>query len=171
MIRTHLVFVRGCLALCALLILTLPAGAAERASVAGLLASYEQVRQALVVDDAAALERPAAELLATVEALRQDFDAAAAGVPAGEAEAARALLAEIAKGAQALDAASGLEPARDAFYELSKPLVRYRAIAEGEWPEVAYCSMAKKSWLQPAGEIGNPYYGRSMQRCGELVEG
>jgi hypothetical protein len=29
--------------------------------------------------------------------------------------------------------------------------------------------MAQKVWLQPKGEIGNPYYGQSMARCGEFV--
>jgi hypothetical protein len=30
--------------------------------------------------------------------------------------------------------------------------------------------MHKKSWLQPAGdEIGNPYAGQSMPKCGEVV--
>ena len=50
-------------------------------------------------------------------------------------------------------------------------MVQYRAQVEGdELPVVMYCSMAKKSWLQLAGgEIGNPYYGQSMARCGEAV--
>jgi hypothetical protein len=29
--------------------------------------------------------------------------------------------------------------------------------------------MAQQVWLQPKGEIGNPYYGQSMARCGEVV--
>ena len=36
-------------------------------------------------------------------------------------------------------------------------------------PAVAFCSMTQKVWLQPSGEIGNPYYGQSMARCGEFV--
>jgi hypothetical protein len=34
---------------------------------------------------------------------------------------------------------------------------------------VVYCAMAEKVWIQPKGEIGNPYYGQSMARCGEVV--
>ena len=41
--------------------------------------------------------------------------------------------------------------------------------AFGKSTVVAWCSMSKKSWLQPAGEIGNPYYGKEMPRCGEVV--
>ena len=36
-------------------------------------------------------------------------------------------------------------------------------------PAVAFCSMAQKVWLQPSGEIGNPYYGQSMAWCGKFV--
>ena len=39
-----------------------------------------------------------------------------------------------------------------------------RGVAE---PAGAYCPMHKRSWLQPDGEIGNPYGG--MPRCGEIV--
>ena len=37
-------------------------------------------------------------------------------------------------------------------------------------PEVVYCSMAKRSWLQPAGDITNPYYADAgMRGCGEIT--
>ena len=77
--------------------------------------------------------------------------------------------------AEALTGASDLGTARDAFYALSKPLVRWRAAvvasgrAEDELPVVVYCSMAKRSWLQPAGTIGNPYHGQALAECGEIV--
>jgi hypothetical protein len=36
-------------------------------------------------------------------------------------------------------------------------------------PLIVYCSMAKHSWLQPAGEINNPYYADgAIRECGEL---
>jgi hypothetical protein len=34
--------------------------------------------------------------------------------------------------------------------------------------KVAYCPMVRKSWLQKDGTISNPYYGSSMQTCGEF---
>jgi hypothetical protein len=44
------------------------------------------------------------------------------------------------------------------------------ALAAGEGPAVLYCSMKKRSWLQPDGETtGNPYYGREMPSCGEVI--
>lgn len=59
--------------------------------------------------------------------------------------------------------------ARAAMGELSKPLVRFREMATGEKPVVVYCSMEKKSWLQPEGEIGDPYLGQKMATCGQVV--
>jgi hypothetical protein len=124
-----------------------------------LMAPYEKIRFALSDDSLEGVADEAASIR----------DVAAADV-SGEAEEIRELLPEIAGLAADLAESSELAAARDAFYELSKLLVRYRANVDGERPEVVYCAMAKKSWLQPPGDIGNPYYGPSMQVCGEVVE-
>jgi hypothetical protein len=58
---------------------------------------------------------------------------------------------------------------RAAFGSLSKALVRYRQLVPDPAPVVVFCSMAQEVWLQPEGEIGNPYYGQSMARCGDVV--
>jgi hypothetical protein len=31
---------------------------------------------------------------------------------------------------------------------------------------VMHCPMARASWVQPTGPVANPYYGKSMLRCG-----
>jgi hypothetical protein len=31
------------------------------------------------------------------------------------------------------------------------------------------CDMAKESWLQEDDQIGNPYYGSEMYRCGKIT--
>ena len=51
-------------------------------------------------------------------------------------------------------------------------MIAYRAIAEETpKPQVVYCSMAKHSWLQPKGEVSNPYYAdEAMRTCGEIEE-
>lgn len=84
-------------------------------------------------------------------------------------EETRAPLRAIAELSGRLAQAQGLEATRGVYYGVSKPLVRYGEIAEGDVPVVVYCSMAKRSWLQPEGPIGNPYYGTSMLRCGKVV--
>ena len=77
----------------------------------------------------------------------------------------------VASRADALAQAADLEHARHAFAELSDAMIAYRKAAKEEpRPVVAYCSMAKHSWLQPKGELGNPYFDASMRGCGEITE-
>jgi hypothetical protein len=77
-------------------------------------------------------------------------------------------LDEMIAAADAIASAKSLEAARDGFYGLTKPMVRWReGLAQSDRPAVAYCPMHKRSWLQPGEEIGNPYGG--MPRCGSIV--
>ena len=139
----------------ALVLLTLTgiAGADTATTFSELMKPYEGIRQALVHDTIDGVAEKAA-------AIRKKADETA------DDEA----MPKISDFARQLGEASDLEGAREAFYELSKVMVRYRSKVGGEGlPVVAYCSMLKKSWLQPEGEIGNPYYGQSMAGCGEIV--
>jgi hypothetical protein len=115
------------------------------------LGHYEAVRKALLNDTVAGIPGHAAAL-----------GKLAKGAPAD-------LAPKIAGAAQKLSSAKDLKTARDAFYELSKPMVRWREAAGSQTHVVAFCPMSKRSWLQPKGEIGNPYYGKSMATCGEVV--
>jgi Cu(I)/Ag(I) efflux system membrane protein CusA/SilA len=77
---------------------------------------------------------------------------------------------EIATAAKGVAAAGDLDQARRAFAALSEVLIAYRETATEEpKPVVAYCSMEKKSWLQPEGPISNPYVDEEMRSCGEVV--
>jgi Cu(I)/Ag(I) efflux system membrane protein CusA/SilA len=77
---------------------------------------------------------------------------------------------EIAAQAHAVAEAGDIEKARQAFAVLSEATISYRATAdENPKPQVVYCSMAKHSWLQPKGQITNPYYADpAMRSCGEV---
>jgi hypothetical protein len=64
-----------------------------------------------------------------------------------------------------------IKEVRPAFGDLSDAVIA-RAKAEG-WKDLpdtklAYCPMARKSWLQKEATISNPYYGKSMLTCGEF---
>lgn len=59
--------------------------------------------------------------------------------------------------------------ARKAFGDLSAAMVRYRAMNGDRDSMVVHCDMVKKDWVQPKGEIGNPYTGKAMARCGRVV--
>lgn len=134
-----------------------------------LVDHYEQIRQALLHDVTEGVAEHAATIERVAEGLTQDLDAGRAGVEDSKVSEVADLLPDLQQAAAALAAAEGIDAAREALGQLTKPLVRYRELVEGERPVVAYCPMANKAWLQPAGELGNPYYGQSMARCGEIV--
>jgi Cu(I)/Ag(I) efflux system membrane fusion protein len=69
-----------------------------------------------------------------------------------------------------------LESARAAYRGVSHAMLRSAAMARG--PQTAkslthfYCPMVQGGggdWMQPGGELANPYRGEEMLRCGELV--
>lgn len=65
---------------------------------------------------------------------------------------------------------------RASFKNLSNALIRYLKEVDHKEDESSittytfYCPMAKKFWLQEDKDIGNPYYGKSMLKCGKLQE-
>ena len=108
---------------------------------------YETVRQALLSGSLDAVQRSANDLGDTARAEKQNA---------------------IAERASALAAAANLKGARDSFAMLSEEVIRFRDARSGNRPVVVYCSMEKKSWLQPKGAITNPYLDESMRSCGEV---
>jgi hypothetical protein len=133
-----------------------------------VLEYYESVRLMLVADSMDTVNTNGAAIAKELRSLENDFTQARAGVSGEAATVVREDLDEMITAADAIAGASSLDAARDAFYELTKPLIRWRqgVSADGR-PKVAYCPMYKRSWLQPGEEIGNPYGG--MPRCGEIV--
>lgn len=73
--------------------------------------------------------------------------------------------------AEALGKAKTITEARAAFKALNEILVRYLAkekVQTGQY-QVVYCDMAKATWLQTDKAVKNPYYGKSMLTCGQIV--
>lgn len=130
---------------------------------------YEIIRQALLHDGVDGVPTAAREVQDETEALEGELRDAAKGAVEGKHGELRDLLPEIRSASRELQAPGGLEQARAAFGSLSKAMVRYRRLIADPEPVVVFCSMAQEVWLQPKGEIGNPYYGQSMARCGEIV--
>jgi len=115
-----------------------------------IYSSYENVRQALLKNAIPDVQKSATAL---------------ASVARSEKQEAVAVQAETL--AEATDVAS----ARKVFAALSDEVIKFRAAGCCERPAVAYCSMEKKSWLQPTGmPIGNPYLDGSMRTCGQIVK-
>lgn len=120
-------------------------------SLKAVVGPYLEIQAALAADRTEGISAAASKI---------SVQAAAMGAP-GEA---------IAKAAKAVEGAADLEAARTAFGELSDAVI---AATKGDPSaaadlKVAYCPMAKKSWLQKDDKIRNPYYGSSMLGCGEF---
>ncbi len=77
---------------------------------------------------------------------------------------------KVAEQAEALAQAKDLDAARAAFKPLSDSLIAYiktQKLSPGAY-YVAYCPMAKASWLQTDKIIMNPYMGKAMIHCGQV---
>ncbi len=130
---------------------------------------YEDIRQALLHDSAEGVAVAARHIEHLLQTLEADSGEKAAGIRSGSENDLRALLPSLQIATSSLIEAATIADAREAFGALSKAMVQYRQLVPEPGPVVAFCSMAQKVWLQPKGEIGNPYYGQSMARCGEIV--
>ncbi len=147
------------------------AAPAQEAVFPDLVTPYEAIRLQLLEDHTEDVAQRAMALKTTLEALQADFSAERAGVSSADGKVLEELLPTMIEAVGQLVAAGDLKSARDAFYALSKPMVRYHTMLGEKAGTVAvYCAMAKRSWLQPAeSTIGNPYHGKAMATCGEVV--
>ena len=132
--------------------------------------NYLTIQSALAGDTLEGVAVAAGVISENVAALAADFDARRAGTDDASAEIVTALLPDLDKAARSLVTARSVKAARSAFGDLSTAMIGYRDHVAGVVPHVAYCPMAKKSWLQNGKTIMNPYYGSSMLHCGSIVE-
>jgi Cu(I)/Ag(I) efflux system membrane fusion protein len=96
--------------------------------------------------------------------------AGAAMAKAIQGDSMKMLPPAVAQQSEALAKAKDVDSARAAFKALSESLIEYvngQKAATGTY-HVAYCPMAKASWLQTGLTITNPYMGKSMQHCGQF---
>ncbi|HEV7241552.1 MAG TPA: DUF3347 domain-containing protein [Thermoanaerobaculia bacterium] len=111
-----------------------------------LFTKYEAVRQSLLKSDLAGAQKNAAAL---------------------STEAQKAKKRMVSEFAQGVEKSRDLAAARRNFAALSDEMIKVRNTSSGKRPSVYYCPMVKKSWLQPKGQVGNPY-DSMMALCGEL---
>jgi len=83
--------------------------------------------------------------------------------------ASKSLPPAVISQAESLAKAKDLDSARAAFKLLSNSLIELAKShnATGTY-HIAYCSMAKASWLQTGTTIMNPYFGKAMPHCGQF---
>src|SRR5262249_1826667 len=132
-----------------------PAAASAPASGATqtMVDAYLRIQQALFADRMDSLNADARAI---------EADAAARG---SSGDAIRAAAARVKD-------AGNLAAARSAFGVLSDAMVAAvggpdQAVSHGL--RIAFCPMARKSWLQKGERIENPFYGQVMPDCGRLV--
>ena len=76
--------------------------------------------------------------------------------------------AAIVTAARAVALADDLTKARAAFGLLSDAVIGYAREAGLGDLRLAFCPMARKSWIQEDGFIANPYHGSEMLDCGSF---
>lgn len=145
------------------------AAAAESNAFRGILVHYEAIRLSLLADTMTDVTMHAKAIESRMDEFEKEFDARDAGVPAEKSAECQALLPEVSSAAEMLAETEDLDQAREALFALSKPIGRYRKLAGVEGSMVVFCSMANKAWIQPHGDIGNPYLGQEMATCGQVV--
>lgn len=79
---------------------------------------------------------------------------------------------DASKQAKAVADAKDIKAAREAFKKLNESFVAYLKDHpdQDKALRVAYCPMAKASWVQTGSEINNPYFGKSMLTCGTFKD-
>lgn len=130
---------------------------------------YDVIRLALLSDSMGGVEAEAEALAKKAAALRGKLSDVTPETGASDHDKLAKALDLIEKSAGTLARISDLEPARDELFVLTKPMVMVRKLTGDPHTIVAYCSMSQKAWVQPKGELGNPYMGQKMPRCGEVV--
>ena len=134
-----------------------------------MVAHYEAIRLVLLADSVEDMAGHAKAIGDQAKGMLEDFDAASSSVPDEDVATFKEALQEIQSASSDLSAAGDLASAREQFFALTKPMVRYRKLSGDQTSIVAYCPMTQKAWIQPKGEIGNPYMGQQMPKCGEVV--
>ena len=134
-----------------------------------LLPEYETIRLALLNDSVEGVGEASLAMVRHLDRYDPGSDTPPAAVKPENTEKFMNMMRDLRASADKLGQEESLAASRDAFAELSRALVAYRQMAANPTVVVAFCPMAEKIWLQPKGEIGNPYYGQSMAGCGEII--
>jgi len=148
---------------------TVDAPPAMRSALGELTQAYFPIWQALANDDLESARSAATKLEGAVHQFH--------GIEANEAASHlfETTLGGLATAATGIAEAEEIEPARNAFEQLSSILISaVRAIGLPDTMEVhrAFCPMTfegrRSDWLQPDEALLNPYFGARMLRCGDF---
>ena len=150
--------------------LSFACGESNGENATGMIENYLSIQASLANDSIDEVPTYALAIHKASADLNGSGSASSCGMKEMDAEKCAQIIPDIAETSAKLSKAKNIEEARLVFGELSEAMIQFRNLLPGEKPNVAYCGMAKKSWLQDGDQISNPYYGSSMLRCGSLVE-
>ena len=132
------------------------AAEAPKPASATLVELYVPMQEALASDSVAKVKEQAAKLAT---------EASAAAKAGGD----KASLDAVANAAKAMTA-NDIAGLRDQFKPVSIALAKLVEKESVAGHGIYYCPMADAYWVQKSGDVANPYYGKSMLRCGEAVK-
>lgn len=121
------------------------------------LEEYAKIHEALVSDRTDGVVEAASRIARTAREM------------AGHAEANEKAIYEALALAASKVQGTSIESLRQATRELSVALDRALRAGKVEGWFLLYCPMAEGYWIQKEQAVRNPYYGKSMLRCGEIV--
>jgi len=135
-------------------------------TLAPLLASYYELKNALVNSDANTAASAAADLLKAVNGVDVKT------LSAGEQKAFASLQGKLSLDARHISEVKNLSHQREHFASLSLNMhLLAKAARLSDQPIYAdYCPMKKTYWLSADATIKNPYFGKEMLTCGQVKE-
>ena len=124
-----------------------------------LLASYYNVKDALIADDANSAAANAEKFVKTINSISSEI------IHESKKDA-------LLKDASAISATKDLKKQRATFSTFSVNMFALTKELELNTEPVyyAYCPMVKATWLSSNKTIKNPYYGSVMLTCGKVTE-
>jgi hypothetical protein len=108
----------------------------------------------------------AAELSDADKQFLTNYEKVHAALAADKLADAKAAAGEMGDDGAAIAKSESIITARKEFGTLSEKAVNLAKGQSGYY--VAYCPMAKKSWVQTSEKISNPYEGKEMLSCGVI---
>lgn len=128
---------------------------AAQNGMAPVLSGYLNVQSTLADDSLEGAKKAASAMVKGLKSAGKELDGKS--------------VASIRAAAQKMEKSANLADARQAFRELTDPMVQWAEKAKPTGVDILFCSMANAKWLQKSGAVRNPYYGAQMRECGEVV--
>ena len=139
---------------------------AKQSSLSQLLATYLDIKNALVGSDAAKAAAKATEFVKALAAVDMNT------MSESDLKAFNSIQPKLKSDAQTIATTSKIELQRNAFSTLSNNVYTLAKSVKLSVEPVyqQYCPMKKMYWLSSEAAIKNPYYGNAMLTCGSVTD-